>query len=107
MSDPFNWAVYTEAVLSDIFEAPHDETSRPPEDVRYGSVSVNCTNGLWFDSEHKLGGGLKDLIYLYKGIEDHDAAASYAKTCLQKFKNDRKASKNGNSQQPGSTEIGA
>ena len=53
MSD-FNWPQYAEAVALDIFGAPNDDKSRPPNDVRFGnngSVSFDYTRGVWFDNE--------------------------------------------------------
>jgi hypothetical protein len=53
----FDWSKYTEAVAADIFGEPNPEMSQPPENVRFGnhgSVSVNYTNGTWYDFEHEL-----------------------------------------------------
>ena len=83
--DGFDWAAHTEAVAADIFGACNEQMSRPPEDVRFGnkgSVSINFTTGQWYDFEHKRGGGVKELIRVYKGIEDRDEAIAYAKQCL-------------------------
>jgi hypothetical protein len=71
-SDEFDWAAHTEAVAADIFGEPNAEMSRPPEDVRFGnhgSVSVNYTTGEWYDFENKRGGGIKELIRVYKGLK--------------------------------------
>jgi hypothetical protein len=68
--DQFDWAAHTEAVVADIFDEPNAEMSRPPEDVRYGnhgSVSINFTTGIWYDHENERGGGIKELIRVYKG----------------------------------------
>ena len=83
--DGFDWAAHTEAVAADIFGACNEQRSRPPEDVRFGnkgSVSVNYTEGKWYDFENKRGGGIKELIRVYKGIEGRDEAIAYAKECL-------------------------
>src|SRR5262245_61490695 len=93
-SDEFDWAAHAEAVAADIFGEPNAEMSRPPENVRFGnhgSVSVNCVTGQWFDFER--GSGIKELIRIYKGIDDRDAAIAYAEECQQNFEN---GGKNGN-----------
>jgi hypothetical protein len=61
--------------------APNEDMSRAPEDIRFGnheSVSVNYTTGQWYDSENERGGGVKELIHVFKEIEDRDAAIAYA-----------------------------
>jgi hypothetical protein len=96
-SDEFDWAAHTEAVAADIFGEPNAEMSRPPEDVRFGnhgSVSVNYTTGEWYDFENKRGGGIKELIRVYKGLDDRDAAIACAKTCQQNFENETKLRSN-------------
>ena len=73
--------------------------SRPPDDVRFGnhgSVSINYTTGQWYDFENKRGGGIKELIRVYKEIDDRDAAIAYAEECRQNFENDEKPRPNGN-----------
>jgi hypothetical protein len=98
MPDEFDWAAHTEAVVVDIFGEPNAEMSRPPEDVRFGnhgSVSVNYTTGQWFDFENERGGGIKELIRIYKAIDDCDAAIAYAEECQQNFENGEKPRQNG------------
>ena len=73
--------------------------SRPPDDVRFGnrgSVSINYTTGQWYDFENKRGGGIKELIRVYKEIDDRDAAIAYAEECRQNLENDEKPRSNGN-----------
>ena len=44
---------------------PNQSLSKPPRDVRFGnngSTSVDYENGLWFDHEDQVGGGVLDLI---------------------------------------------
>jgi hypothetical protein len=86
----FNWSEYTEAVAVDIFGEPNQEMSRPPQDVRFGnhgSVSVNYETGQWYDHENGRGGEIKELIRVYKEIDDRDAAIAYAKECQDNFEN--------------------
>ena len=86
----FDWAAHTEAVAADVFGEPNAEMSRPPDDVRFGnhgSVSVNYTTGQWYDFENERGGGIKELIRVYKEIDDRDAAIAYAEECQQNFEN--------------------
>jgi hypothetical protein len=100
MPDQFDWAAHTEAVAADIFGEPNAEMSRPPEDVRYGnhgSVSINFTTGIWYDHENERGGGIKELIRVYKEIDDRDAAIAYAEECQQNFENGAKPLPKGNS----------
>ena len=95
----FDWAAHTEAVAADIFGEPNAEMSRPPDDVRFGnhgSVSVNYTTGQWYDFENERGGGIKELIRVYKEIDDRDAAIAYAEECQQNFENGGKPRSNGN-----------
>jgi hypothetical protein len=95
----FDWAAHTEAVAADIFGEPNAEMSRPPEDVRFGnhgSVSVNCVTGQWYDFENERGGGIKELILVYKEIDDRDAAIAYAEECQQNFENGGRPRLNGN-----------
>ena len=95
----FDWAAHTEAVVADIFGEPNEEMSRPPDDVRFGnhgSVSVNYTTGQWYDFENERGGGIKELIRVYKEIDDRDAAIAYAEECQQNFENGEKPRPNGN-----------
>jgi hypothetical protein len=83
--DHFDWVGHMEAVADHIFEARNEAMSRPPEDIRYGnkgSVSVNLATGQWYDFENGRGGGVKELIKVYKGIEDRDEAIAFAKECL-------------------------
>ena len=89
---------HTEAVAADIFGAPNEEMSRAPDDVRFGnhgSVSVNYTTGQWYDYENERGGGIKELIRVYKEIDDRDAAIAYAEECQQNFENGEKPRPNG------------
>jgi Protein of unknown function (DUF3987) len=107
--DQFDWAAHTEAVAADIFGEPNAEMSRPPNDVRFcnhGSVSVNYTTGQWYDFENERGGGIKELIRVYKEIDDRDVAIAYAEECQQKFEN---GGKNGNpkADQPYQREVEA
>ena len=98
MPDEFDWAAHAEAVVADIFGEPNAEMSRPPEDVRFGnhgSVSVNCVTGQLFDFENERGGGIKELIRIYKAIDDCDAAIAYAEECQQNFENGEKPRQNG------------
>jgi hypothetical protein len=84
-ADDFDWATYTEAVAVDIFGASNERLSRPPEDVRFGnrgSKSVNYLTGIWYDFENDQGGGVKEMIRIYKGIENRDEAIAYAKQCM-------------------------
>jgi hypothetical protein len=90
MGQTFDWSSYTEAVAAEIFGEPNLERSRPPEDVRFGnhgSVSVNYETGQWYDYENERGGGIKKLIQVYRGIDDHDAVITYAKECQEAFEN--------------------
>jgi Protein of unknown function (DUF3987) len=99
----FDWAAHTEAVAADIFGEPNAEMSRPPDDVRFcthGSVTVNYTTGQWYDFENERGGGIKELIHLYKGIDDRDAAIAYAEECQQNFANGGKRRSNGKDNEP-------
>jgi hypothetical protein len=92
----FDWVDYTEAVAADIFGACNETMSRPPEDVRFGnkgSVSVNVTTGIWYDHENERGGGIKELIRVYKEIDDHGEAIAYARECQQQFENGGLSSK--------------
>jgi hypothetical protein len=76
----FNWADHTEAVAGDILGKPNSAMSRPPEDVRFGqhgSVSLNYNTGQWFDFENNRCGGVRELIRVYKDIEDRDTAIAY------------------------------
>src|SRR5690349_414192 len=80
----FDWAAHTEAVVADIFGEPNAEMSRPPDDVRFGnrgSVSIKYVTGQWYDHENKRGGGVRELIRVYKEIDDRDAAIAYAEDC--------------------------
>ena len=95
----FDWAAYAEAVAADIFGACNEEMSRAPDDVRFGnhgSVSVNYMTGQWYDFENERGGGIKELIRVYKEIEDRDAAIAYAEQCRENFENGEKPRPNGN-----------
>src|SRR6516165_7060061 len=86
----FDWVKYAEAVATDILGEPNAKMSRPPDDVRFcnhGSVSVNYTTGRWYDFENKRGGGIKELIRVYKEIDDRDAAIAYAEECRENFEN--------------------
>jgi hypothetical protein len=103
MPDEFDWAAHTKAVVVDIFGEPNTEMSRPPDDVRFGnhgSVSVNYTTGQWYDFENERGGGIKELIHLYKGIDDRDAAIAYAEECQQNFENGGQRRSNGKDDEP-------
>ena len=85
LHDGFDWAAHTEAVAADALGPCNEQMSRPPEDVRFGnkgSVSVNYATGQWYDFENDRGGGVKELIRVYKGIENRDEAIAYAKQCL-------------------------
>ena len=95
----FDWAAHTEAVAADIFGESNEEMSRAPDDVRFGnhgSVSVNYMTGQWYDFENERGGGIKELIRVYKEIDDRDAAIAYAEECQQNFENGEKPRPNGN-----------
>jgi hypothetical protein len=88
--EQFDWVEYAEAVAADIFGEPNAEMSRPPDDVRFnshGSVSVSYTTGQWYDFENERGGGIKELIRVYKEIDDRDAAIAYAEECRERFEN--------------------
>ena len=61
----------------------------------HGSVSVNYTTGQWYDFENERGGGIKELIRVYKEIDDRDAAIAYAEECQQNFENGGKPRPNG------------
>jgi hypothetical protein len=92
----FDWNDYTEAVAAEILGEPNPEMSRPPKDVRFGnhgSVSVNYETGQWYDHENERGGRIKELIRVYKEIDDRDAAIAYAEECRESFEN---GGKNGN-----------
>jgi hypothetical protein len=98
--DQFNWIDYIEAVVADIFGEPNAEMSRPPNNARFGrqgSVSVNYETGEWFDFENDRGGGVRELIRVYKDIEDRDTAITYAQECRETSNNGKKAHSNGNS----------
>jgi hypothetical protein len=95
----FDWIEYTEAVAADILGEPNAEMSRPPGDVRFGrhgSVSLNYATGRWFDFENDRGGGVRELIRVYKKIDDRDAAIVYAQECRQNFENGKKPRSNEN-----------
>ena len=99
LNSQFDWAAHTEAVVANIFGEPNEEMSRPPDDVRFGnhgSVSVNYTTGQWYDFENERGGGIKELIRVYKEIDDRDAAIAYAEECQQNFENGEKPRPSGN-----------
>src|SRR5262245_33878906 len=99
--DEFDWAAHAEAVAADIFGECNAEMSRPPEDVRFGnqgSVSVNFTTGQFYDFENERGGGIRKLIHLYKGIDDRDAAITYAEECRRNFENGTSRNSNGGGQ---------
>jgi hypothetical protein len=101
--DRFDWAAHTEAVAADIFGACNEEMSRPPDDVRFcnhGSISINYTTGQFYDFENERGGGIKELIRVYKEIDDRDEAIAYAEECQQNFENGGKPSPNGGSASP-------
>jgi hypothetical protein len=105
----FDWVKYAEAVAADIFGACNEEMSRPPEDIRFGnhgSVAINYTTGVWYDHENKRGGGIAELIRIYKEINDCDAAIAYAEECRENFEN---RGKNGNpkAEQPYQREVEA
>jgi hypothetical protein len=83
--DGFDWAAHAEAVAADIFGACNEQMSRPPEDVRFGnkgSVSVNYITGQWYDFENQRGGGVKELICVYKDTDNRNEAIAYARQCL-------------------------
>jgi hypothetical protein len=95
----FNWVEHMEAIAGDIFGESNSVMSRPPEDVRFGqhgSVSVNYNTGQWFDFENKRGGGVRELIRVYREIEDHDAAMLYATACRDNLQNGQNPRSNGN-----------
>jgi Protein of unknown function (DUF3987) len=97
--EQFDWVEYAEAVAADIFGACNEEMSRAPEDVRFGShgsVAINFKSGQWYDFENELGGGIKELIHVYKKIEDRDAAIVYAEQCRENFENGERPRPNGN-----------
>jgi DNA polymerase I-like protein with 3'-5' exonuclease and polymerase domains len=100
-SDGFDWAVHTEAVAVSIFGELDAEKSRPPEDVRFGNISISLRTGQWCELKGERCGELKDLIRVFKGIDDHDAAIAYAKECRQNFENGKKP----NGGQPREEEI--
>ena len=52
--------------------------------------------GQWYDHENGRGGGIKELIRVYKQIDDRDAAIAYAEQCQQNFENGEKPRPNGN-----------
>src|SRR6516164_268412 len=107
--DEFDWAARTEAVAADIFGEPNTEMSRPPEDVRFGnhgSVAVDYTTGRWYDFENERGGGIKELIRVYRKIEDRAAAIAYAEECQQNFENGTSRNPDGGGQ-PHEREIEA
>jgi len=83
--------------------------SRPPEDVRFGnhgSVAVDYTTGRWYDFENERGGGIKELIRVYRKIDDRDAAIAYAEECQQNIENGTSRNPNGGGQ-PHEREIEA
>ena len=107
--DEFDWAARTEAVAADIFGEPNTEMSRPPEAVRFGnhgSVAVDYTTGRWYDFENERGGGIKELIRVYRKIEDRAAAIAYAEECQQNFENGTSRNPDGGGQ-PHEREIEA
>ena len=107
--DEFNWAAHTETVAADIFGEPNTEMSRPPEAVRFGnhgSVAVDYTTGRWYDFENERGGGIKELIRVYRKIDDRDAAIAYAEECQQNIENGTSRNPNGGGQ-PHEREIEA
>jgi hypothetical protein len=102
---PFNWAVYAEAVAVDLFGKPNEALSHLPDDMRFGfkgSMRVDYTTGDWHDAESGDSGGLRDLIRIYAGIEDDEAAVAYAKECKQRLGNG--GGSNGN-QSPGPDQL--
>jgi hypothetical protein len=97
--DQFNWVDHTEPVANDVFGEPNNARSRPPDDVRFGqqgSVSVDYSTGRWFDHENNRGGGVRELIRIFKGIEDDAAAMLYAKECRENSQNNQNACPRGN-----------
>ena len=106
----FDWVEYAEAVAADVFGACNEEMSRAPDDVRFGShgsVSVNYMTGQWYDHENERGGGIKELIRVYKQIDDRDAAIAYAEECRQNFQSGKKPRPNGGGGQHHQREIEA
>ena len=96
--EQFDWAVCTEAVATNILGEPNAELSRVPDDVRFGSkgsVSINYTTGQWYDHENERGGGVYDLIRVYKAIENGSDAIAYAEECQHNFENGGPARQNG------------
>jgi hypothetical protein len=76
----------------------------------HGSLSVNYMTGQWYDHENERGGGIKELIRVYKQIDDRDAAIAYAEQCQQNFENGEKPRPNGNASgnsQPPQQEVEA
>ena len=72
--------------------------SRPPDDVRFGNrgtISVNYTTGQWYDFRTGVW-RIKELIRVYKEIDDRDAAIAHAEQCQQNLENDDKSRPNGN-----------
>src|SRR5262249_43928043 len=90
MANEIEWAEYIEAVAADILGAPNEAKSNPPEDVRFGNqgaVSVNYISGIWYDHEHECGGGVRNMIRVFREIEERDEQLSYAEECRQNFEN--------------------
>ena len=87
MLQELEWADFIEAVAADIFGACNERFSSA-RDVRFGnqgSVAINYIDGTWYDFEEERGGGVMDLIQIYRDIEDPAAIRAYAEECLEKF----------------------
>jgi hypothetical protein len=66
-------------VAAILFGEPNARLSKPPNDVRYGtngSMSINLTDGKFYDHENKVGGGVLDLIK-HKTGRDHAEAMEW------------------------------
>jgi len=70
-----DFAALMEPTAAILLGKPNAQLSRPPNDVRYGthgSMSVNLTDGKFYDHERQVGGGVIDLIR-HKTGNDHAA----------------------------------
>jgi hypothetical protein len=88
----FDWDAPFEAVVFAIFGEP-DEIVAPDKMVfnhNGTQIWVNRKFRNWYEIKRHIGGGTKKLIKIYRGIENYDEAAAFAKECLKDFENGRR-----------------
>lgn len=72
MSDRDAFAPHMEAVARELLGDPNPRLTTA-SDLRFGthgSLSVNRTDGIWFDHERQVGGGVKDLVEDRLGLKN-------------------------------------